>query len=186
MHTRNHLGAGGGIGGSQEPGGAIWGILHLKQGPPTSLFGPTLSLRPCRVTSCPGSNPTTYFHPVLARSLKNMRFNLMSYLRFIISWLCVFTWWEYIFCCCRPKVYLSWIRIYLCLLFAIFFLAWRELFRHEILPLGHPHSQQHILFLFSQQTHLCLNTCSRIQYGSTMKLKMILIHWSEPISLPGW
>ena len=120
MHTCNHLGAGGGIGGSQEPGGAIWGILHLKQGPPTSLFGPTLSLRPCRVTSCPGSNPTTYFHPVLARCLKNVMFYLRSYLRFIISWLCVFNWWEYIFCCCRRKVYLSWIRIYLCLLFAIF------------------------------------------------------------------
>ena len=36
-------------------------------------------------------------------------------------------------------------------LFAIFFLFWRELRRHQILPLGHPRSQQHIFlshFLF--------------------------------------
>ena len=33
---------------------------------------------------------------------------------------------------------------------------------------------------------LCFDTYSRIQHMSTMKLKMILIHWSEPISLLGW
>ena len=72
-------------------------------------------------------------------------------------------------------------RKYICVFYLQYFsLAWRELCRHQILPLGHPQRQQHyILLLFSQYSHTFCYTYWRIQHKSSMKLQTCAraLHW---------